>query len=116
MAFDREASDEATATATTSISRPSADQRPQSGKFLAPVDDEKVGAMHRSPSESDFEILGEGGDGMPDSNSLGPQESAQKTRLAGSPEKPGWSSWIWGNYGKKDSAVASAATGKGKGD
>ncbi|KAK5131100.1 hypothetical protein LTR08_001318 [Meristemomyces frigidus] len=108
QAFDTEAfnADSATSGAQTRSSMP---QRPSSRKsYLAPQD---PGYMHKSRSESEFEDLGY--ETMPDPEQYRMRDDGEeRSRPSSSAQKPakdnpGWSNWIWGTYGDKDSAVSS---------
>ncbi|EGP90510.1 unnamed protein product [Zymoseptoria tritici ST99CH_3D1] len=57
-------------------------------------------ALSRSRSESEFEDLGY--EPMPDPEHFLPREDVASTPKEGG---AGWSNWIWGNYGERDSAA-----------
>lgn len=106
QAFDTEAS----GPTTTSSAQPRSGtpQRPSSRKsFLAPQ--EPGYGMHKSRSESEFEDLGY--ETMPDPEHYRPYNTGGEQPRPGSSARPpresgpGWSNWIWGSYGEKDSAV-----------
>ncbi|KAK5128449.1 hypothetical protein LTR85_003117 [Meristemomyces frigidus] len=106
QAFDTEAYSAGGATSSAQP-RSSTPQMPSSRKsYLAPQESEH---MHRSRSESEFEDLGY--ETMPDPEQYrvydAGGEQARPTSSAKPPAKgsPGWSNWIWGNYGEKDSAM-----------
>ena len=97
-AFDAEADGMPGAWASGSRTASGAPRTPTGRKpYLSPGDD----AMHRSRSESE-EI---GYEAMPDPDHF-------RARPEGAPHDrpakgtPGWSNWIWGNYGEKDSVPA----------
>lgn len=96
QAFDTEA-------ATTGAQpRSSMPREPSSRKsYLAPQD---TGNMHRSRSESEFEDLGY--ETMPDPEQYRPRPAegpSSRPPTGGT----GWSNWIWGSYGERDSALES---------
>ncbi|CAK1360061.1 Receptor expression-enhancing protein 4 [Cercospora beticola] len=99
-AFDAEADGMPGAWASGSRTASGAPRTPTGRKpYLSPGDD----AMHRSRSESEFEEIGY--EAMPDPDHF-------RARPEGAPHDrpakgtPGWSNWIWGNYGEKDSVPA----------
>ncbi|USW55612.1 hypothetical protein Slin15195_G089310 [Septoria linicola] len=100
-AFDAEAETPPGAWQSSSQPRSSTPRMPSGRKsYLAPQDDH----MHRSRSESEFEDLGY--ETMPDPEQFRPRTDGAGDRTPlGPPPKgsAGWSNWIWGNYGEKDS-------------
>lgn len=112
QAFDYEANNpDAPA---VSSGRSPAPRQPSSRKsYLARPDDASYGygSMHKSRSESEFEDLAY--EAMPDpedyrtqySNRAGPPPRARQDDRATGGGGGGWSTWIWGNYGEKDSAI-----------
>lgn len=91
QAFDIEAD---TAVASSAQPRTAAPRQPSSRKsYLAPSDSTY---MSQSRSESDFDDLGY--EPMPDPEQFRAMPVERK-------ETTGWSHWIWGNYGEKDSVV-----------
>lgn len=98
QAFDAEAyhgNDSATSGIQPQSSMPRA---PSSRKsYLAPQEPD----MHRSRSESEFEDLAY--EPMPDPEHYKP--GGRKSSAQHPPARGGWSNWIWGNYGEKDSVV-----------
>ena len=106
QAFDHEAYTSADQ-GVTSSSQPRAEmpRQPSSRKsYLAPSDSTY---MQRSRSESEFEDLTY--ESMPDPEQFRPppRTSSSQQQQQGKPGKdsPGWSNWIWGNYGERDSVV-----------
>lgn len=101
--FDTEASH--TPDAAISSGRSEAPHRPSSRKsYLAPLDDPNApSGLHASRSESEFEDLGY--ETMPDPEHY--RAVPGEDRTPGARDGAGWSNWIWGNYGEKDSAVSS---------
>ena len=104
-AFDAEAYTSGTAS-SGSQARSSMPRQPSSRKsYLAAQD---MGDMHKSRSESEFEDIGY--ETMPDPEHYrgvtiereGGQGGSRPSSKEGS---SGWSNFIWGNYGNKDSAV-----------
>lgn len=99
QAFDSEAyhsTDAATSGAQPHSTPP---RQPVSRKPLSSSQD----FLSRSRSESEFEDLGY--EPMPDPEHFRPQDDM----ASGTPtakEGAGWSNWIWGNYGERDSAAA----------
>lgn len=65
--------------------------------------------MHKSRSESEFEDLGY--EAMPDPEQYRHYDNGVTVEIdqpaAAKPtkESSGWSNWVWGNYGEKDSVV-----------
>lgn len=100
-AFDAEADSAPGAWQSSSQPRSGTPRNPSSRKsYLAPQDPD----MHRSRSESEFEDLGY--ETMPDPEHFRPRTDGAGDRTPlGPPAKgsAGWSNWIWGNYGEKDS-------------
>lgn len=107
QAFDNEANRPA-----TSSSRSPAPRQPSSRKpYLAP--DEST-YMHKSRSESEFEDLAY--EAMPDPGAYGARYDEYDDRGRRRPREKkeqggggggGWSTWIWGNYGERDSVGGS---------
>ncbi|KAK5169684.1 uncharacterized protein LTR77_005662 [Saxophila tyrrhenica] len=89
--------------AAYSSSRSSMPRQPSSRKsYLAATDSPN---MHKSRSESEFEDLAY--EPMPDPEHYRPQPEKRPSsrRKGGGGGQAGWSNWIWGSYGEKDSAV-----------
>lgn len=99
QAFDQEsfdAADEGGAATSGANSQPGS--RPRSRTpHLQPQEQES--GMSKSRSESEFEDLGYETMPNPDDYRMPPpgERSAK--------ESPGWSNWIWGNYGERDSVL-----------
>ncbi|CAK4030535.1 hypothetical protein MYCFIDRAFT_209870 [Lecanosticta acicola] len=100
QAFDAEAYHSTTDAAATGVRPHSSTPRPPSSRksYLAPQEPD----MHRSRSESEFEDLAY--EPMPDPEHYKPGGS-QNTQQPPAKGNAGWSNWIWGNYGEKDSVV-----------
>lgn len=99
-AFDAEAYSGSTTTGAQPTS--SMPRQPSSRKsYLAPQEP----YMTRSRSESEFEDLAY--ETMPNPEDYLPGNDRDQTPPRAPPTKdgPGWSNWIWGNYGERDSAV-----------
>lgn len=108
QAFDQEAhsappSPDPTSHSTSRSAYPPSSNQPSSRKpYLAPSQMDGSGYMHKSRSESEFEDLAY--EPMPDPDSF---RAAPPSRgEGGTPkrESAGWSNFIWGNYGERDSA------------
>lgn len=110
QAFDREAnpsSDPATTSGRSAY--PPGSQTPSSrNPYLTPTQMDGSGYMHKSRSESEFEDLAYEPMPDPDSFRAPPSRgSAREGEDGGNRpkrESAGWSNFIWGNYGEKDSA------------
>ncbi|OQO01404.1 hypothetical protein B0A48_12959 [Cryoendolithus antarcticus] len=99
-------------------SLPSPSQRPSSRKPYLSTEDN----MHKSRSESEFEDLAY--ESMPDpeqfrpSPQVGGRESSGRKRESGGAaqgqSQAGWSKYIWGDYGERDSAVGRDGRRKGE--
>lgn len=103
-AFDTEALNAADATASGSQPRSATPRRPSSRKPYLSAQDKDY--MHsRSRSESEFEDVGY--EQMPDPDAYRPHPNADDdpSRPPPSRDSVGWSNWIWGNYGERDSVV-----------
>lgn len=105
QAFDAEAYMSADGGATSSAQPRSATPRQPSSRksYLAP---QESSSMHKSRSESEFEDLGY--ETMPDPEQYRVYDGHHdRPRSARRPSKdsPGWSNWIWGSYGERDSAI-----------
>lgn len=103
QAFDNEAYNADTGAMSSSQPRattPRAQQPSSRKSYLAPQEE----YMHKSRSESEFEDLGY--ETMPDPEQYRVQASSSpRTEKPPSKDSPGWSNWIWGNYGERDSVV-----------
>ncbi|EME88657.1 uncharacterized protein MYCFIDRAFT_209870 [Pseudocercospora fijiensis CIRAD86] len=100
-AFDTEAMNSADAAASGSQPRSATPRPPTSRKsYLQALETDY---MHRSRSESEFEDLGY--EPMPDPDAYRPRPDEETRRPPPSRGSTGWSNWIWGNYGEKDSVV-----------
>nr|POF01369.1 hypothetical protein CFP56_21317 [Quercus suber] len=102
QAFDAEAVDIPRGSAFAT-GRSASPQQPYSrNSFLSPSNEPGMsGSMHKSRSESEFEDLGY--EAMPDPEPY--RAVPQSGRSHDAKDGPGWSDWIWGNYGEKDSAI-----------
>ena len=104
QAFDSEAyNDPAFPPSTTTSTEPrsSMPRQPSSRKpYLAPNESTY---MHKSRSESEFEDLAY--EPMPDPDQFRPKAPQRGERPQSSKGSAGWSNWIWGNYGEKDSVI-----------
>ncbi|EME41503.1 hypothetical protein DOTSEDRAFT_73798 [Dothistroma septosporum NZE10] len=104
QAFDAEAYNADDAAASGLQPRSSAPRPPASRKSHLSANEPY---LHASRSESEFEDLGY--ETMPDPDQFRPRHDRDRTPPVRSPgreeQKPGWSNWIWGNYGEKDSVV-----------
>lgn len=103
QAFDAEAFTANDAATSGAQPRSSTPRQPSGRKsYLAP---QEPPYMHQSRSESEFEDLGY--EPMPDPDNYRPVHDRDQTPPAAPPvnEKVGWSNWIWGNYGERDSAL-----------
>ncbi|KAF2165838.1 hypothetical protein M409DRAFT_67158 [Zasmidium cellare ATCC 36951] len=100
QAFDAEAFNSADA-ATSGIQPRSSMPRPPSSRksYLAPPDS----YLERSRSESEFEDLAY--ETMPDPEHFKPPPPREQVPRAPSGKESGWSNWIWGSYGERDSAI-----------
>ena len=99
QAFDREALSENQGATSSAQPRASAPRQPASRKsYLAPSDSTY---MHKSRSESEFEDLGY--ETMPDPEQFRAPEARPPNPSRR--ESAGWSNWIWGNYGERDSVI-----------
>ena len=102
QAFDQEAYNhpDYPASTTTSTQPYSSMPRQPSGRkpYLSPSESTY---MHKSRSESEFEDLAY--EAMPDPEQYRPQPAPP--RPTSSKANAGWSNWIWGNYGERDSVV-----------
>ncbi|KAK3712919.1 hypothetical protein LTR37_008804 [Vermiconidia calcicola] len=96
QSLDSEAADESGAYSSSRSPMP----RPPSSRksYLAPSES---GYMHKSRSESEFEDLAY--ETMPDPEQYRAYEKRQPEKPA--KDSPGWSNWVWGSYGEKDSVV-----------
>lgn len=100
QAFDHEAFNADAGATSSSQPRSELPRQPSSRKsYLAPSDSTY---MHKSRSESEFEDLGY--ETMPDPEHYRVYP-AQGEGKKPSKDNPGWSAFIWGNYGEKDSAI-----------
>ncbi|KAK5692540.1 hypothetical protein LTR97_010851 [Elasticomyces elasticus] len=113
QAFDTEAYTSSGAATSGSQHRSSTPRQPSSRKsYLAPRDSDS-GYMHKSRSESEFEDLGY--EAMPDPEqyrgvTVEREDDDERPRPRSSAKPPlkdgaGWSNWIWGQYGEKDSVI-----------
>lgn len=97
QAFDAEAFHAPDSATTGASPRSSMPRAPSSRKsYLAPPES----YMERSRSESEFEDLAY--EPMPDPDHFRPPPPREQPS---GKESAGWSNWIWGNYGEKNSAV-----------
>ncbi|EMF11270.1 uncharacterized protein SEPMUDRAFT_150245 [Sphaerulina musiva SO2202] len=101
-AFDAEAESTPGAWQSSSQPRSGTPRNPAARKpYLAPNEQDQ---MHRSRSESEFEDLGY--ETMPDPEHFRPRTDGAGDRTPLEPPakgSAGWSNWIWGNYGDRDS-------------
>jgi len=109
QAFDTEAYTASGAATSSSQPRAGVPRQPSSRKsYLAPQESGS-GYMHRSRSESEFEDLGY--EAMPDPEqyrvTVELDEEEERPRSSAKPAKgsPGWSNWVWGSYGEKNSVM-----------
>lgn len=94
QAFDQESFNEDMGAASGASRRHSPPRYPSSRKsYLQPQE-----GLSKSRSESEFEDLGY--ETMPD-----PEQYKAHAPEKPSKNSPGWSNWIWGNYGEENSAV-----------
>ena len=101
QAFDNQAVDQGYASG--SAPRSPTPRQPSSRKsYLAPSDSTY---MHKSRSESEFEDLAY--ETMPSAEDfMMPPHTAQAGKqMAPASPSGGWSNWIWGSYGERDSVV-----------
>ena len=103
QAFDTEAFNNSDGATSSSQPRSGMPRQPSSRKSYLSQDDH----MHKSRSESEFEDLGY--EPMPDPSHyrVSSQGNEQKMPTPKGKEGAGWTGWIWGDYGEKDSAVGS---------
>ncbi|CZT16148.1 uncharacterized protein RCC_01989 [Ramularia collo-cygni] len=101
QAFDSEAYHGVDAATSSAQPHSTPPRQPISRKPLSASQD----YLSRSRSESEFEDLGY--EPMPDPEHFRPQDD-QPTGTPTPKEGAGWSNWIWGNYGERDSAATAA--------
>jgi receptor expression-enhancing protein 1/2/3/4 len=107
QAFDAEAFNADLGATSSAQPRSSMPRQPSSRKsYLAPQDG--PGYMHKSRSEFEFEDLGY--EAMPDPEQFRVYDNEDERPVpqkkpSTSGESAGWSNWIWGSYGEKDSAI-----------
>lgn len=97
QAFDSEAHHSADAATSGIQPHTSSPRQPYSRKPVPTSQD------YLSRSESEFEDLGY--EAMPDPEHFRPQDGVPSSTPTAK-EGAGWSNWIWGNYGERDSATA----------
>lgn len=104
QAFDQEAyNDPAYPPSVTTSAQPHS-QAPRQPSSRKPYPSHMESSyMHKSRSESEFEDLAY--ETMPDPEQYRPQPAQQQRPMSASKANAGWSNWIWGNYGEKDSVV-----------
>ena len=100
QAFDAEAFHRSDVTPPPRSSMPRAPSGRKS--YLAPERD-GPSHMHKSRSESEFEDLAY--ESMPDPDNYRPHADHDEPLASARREGAGWSSWIWGSYGERDSAL-----------
>ncbi|QIW95077.1 hypothetical protein AMS68_000595 [Peltaster fructicola] len=99
QAFDNEAFHADGGASSSAQPRSETPRQPSSRKsYLAPTDSTY---MHKSRSESEFEDLAY--ETMPDPDHY--RNTSRDSHSRDGKEGAGWSKWVWGDYGEKDSAM-----------